>query len=169
MISSISRTAIADSTGVVRFANIAEGTYSYQISYVGLKGKRNSRPVAAIRRHDHRGSFGRGGSGTADEVVVMATRASRTIDDIPTRVETISGEELAEKANMKPGDIRMLLNESTGIQTQQTSATSYNSSIRIQGARREVYTNIKRWLSSLFRLFRRSQSNANSSAGPKAG
>ena len=34
---------------------------------------------------------------------------------------------------MKPGDIRMLLNESTGIQTQQTSATSYNSSIRIQG------------------------------------
>ena len=34
---------------------------------------------------------------------------------------------------MKPGDIRMMLNESTGIQTQQTSATSYNSSIRIQG------------------------------------
>jgi iron complex outermembrane receptor protein len=34
---------------------------------------------------------------------------------------------------MKPGDIRMMLNESTGIQTQQTSATSGNSSIRIQG------------------------------------
>ena len=34
---------------------------------------------------------------------------------------------------MKPGDIRMMLNESTGIQTQQTSATSYNASIRIQG------------------------------------
>jgi iron complex outermembrane receptor protein len=48
-------------------------------------------------------------------------------------VEIISGEELDEKGNMKPGDIRMLLNESTGIQTQQTSAISYNSSIRIQG------------------------------------
>ena len=34
---------------------------------------------------------------------------------------------------MKPGDIRMMLNESTGIQTQQTSATSNNSTIRIQG------------------------------------
>lgn len=34
---------------------------------------------------------------------------------------------------MKPGDIRMLLNESTGIITQQTSATSANASIRIQG------------------------------------
>ncbi len=45
----------------------------------------------------------------------------------------ISGEELVEKGNMKPGDIRMLLNESTGIQTQQTSATSFNAGIRIQG------------------------------------
>jgi iron complex outermembrane receptor protein len=68
-----------------------------------------------------------------EEVIVSATRTSRTIADNPMRVEVISGEELAEKANMKPGDIRMLLNETTGIQTQQTSATSYNSSIRIQG------------------------------------
>ena len=34
---------------------------------------------------------------------------------------------------MKPGDVRMLLSESTGIQTQQTSATSANATIRIQG------------------------------------
>lgn len=68
-----------------------------------------------------------------DEVIVTATRSSRTIEDAPTRMEAISGEELEEKGNMKPGDIRMMLNESTGIQTQQTSAISYNSSIRIQG------------------------------------
>lgn len=67
------------------------------------------------------------------EIVISATRSSRTIANIPTRVEVISGEELEEKGNMKPGDIRMLLAESTGIQTQQTSATSGNSSIRIQG------------------------------------
>lgn len=68
-----------------------------------------------------------------EDVIVTATRTSRTIANNPTRIETISGEELTEKSNMKPGEIRMLLNESTGIQTQQTSATSYNSSIRIQG------------------------------------
>lgn len=34
---------------------------------------------------------------------------------------------------MKPGDIRMLLSESTGIQTQQTSAISGNAMIKIQG------------------------------------
>lgn len=68
-----------------------------------------------------------------EAVVIQSTRSSRTIQDIPTRVEFIAGEELDEKANMKPGDIRMVLTESTGIQTQQTSATSANASIRIQG------------------------------------
>ncbi|CAN5438516.1 hypothetical protein BH10BAC5_BH10BAC5_27420 [soil metagenome] len=68
-----------------------------------------------------------------EEIIISTTRGSRTIDNVPTRVEAISGEELDEKANMKPGEIRMVLSESTGIQTQQTSATSYNSSIRIQG------------------------------------
>lgn len=68
-----------------------------------------------------------------NEIEVSSTRSGRTIKDEPSRVEFIAGEELEEKANMKPGDIRMLLAESTGIQTQQTSATSANSSIRIQG------------------------------------
>ncbi|MBS1688886.1 MAG: TonB-dependent receptor plug domain-containing protein, partial [Bacteroidetes bacterium] len=68
-----------------------------------------------------------------EEVVVSTTRSSRTIQDIPTRIELISGEELEEKGNMKPGDIRMLLAESTGIQTLQTSVTSANASIRMQG------------------------------------
>jgi len=68
-----------------------------------------------------------------DTVIISATRLSRSINNTSTRIEVISGEELTEKGNMKPGDIRMILNESTGIQTQQTSATSYNAGIRIQG------------------------------------
>lgn len=67
------------------------------------------------------------------EVIVSSTRSSRIIRDLPTRVEVLNSEELEEKGNMRPGDIRMMLNESTGIQTQQVSATSANSSIRIQG------------------------------------
>jgi outer membrane cobalamin receptor len=66
-------------------------------------------------------------------VTITATRSSRTFKNLPTRVEFIAGEELDEKANMKPGDIRMVLNESTGVQVQTTSAISGNASIRIQG------------------------------------
>lgn len=68
-----------------------------------------------------------------EEIFVNSTRSSRTIDDIPTRIEFVGLEEIEEKSNMKVGDIRMLLGESTGIQIQQTSATSGNASIRIQG------------------------------------
>jgi outer membrane receptor for ferrienterochelin and colicins len=68
-----------------------------------------------------------------EEVIVQSTRTSRTIANVPTRVETIGFEEIDEKNNMRPGNVAMLLHESTGIQVQQTSATSGNASIRIQG------------------------------------
>lgn len=67
------------------------------------------------------------------EVVVSTTRTGREIDDAPTRVEAIDEEEVDEKMNMRPANISMVLHESTGIQVQQTSATSFTQSIRIQG------------------------------------
>lgn len=71
--------------------------------------------------------------GGLEEVLVTSSRSQRNLDDTPLRVQILGAEELQEKSNMKPGDIRMLLNESTGIQVQQTSATSFSSGIRIQG------------------------------------
>lgn len=128
---SIGNTTNAD--GLVTINNIPDGIHIINIRYVGYETVSITRtfPLAESEQnqifeleHDHE---------EMAEIVVSSTRSSRTIEDVPTRVEFIAGEELAEKGNMKPGDIRMLLNESTGIQTQQTSATSYNSSIRIQG------------------------------------
>ena len=130
-ITALNKTALADSSGTVTFRDIPAGHYRIDISYAGLQEKEMTvtvpQPDSTLLQ-----VFLEEGE-EEDEVVVTATRSSRTIGDIPTRVETISGEELTEKGNMKPGEIRMLLSESTGIQTQQTSATSYNSSIRIQG------------------------------------
>ncbi len=67
------------------------------------------------------------------EVTVSSTRTGRTIDDEPTRVEAIDEEEIDEKISMRPGNVSMVLHESTGIQVQQTSATSNTQSVRIQG------------------------------------
>jgi outer membrane receptor for ferrienterochelin and colicins len=67
------------------------------------------------------------------EIFVNATRSSRTIDNEPTRAEVIAGEEIDEKISMDPSNISMMLNESTGIQVQQTSASSANNTFRIQG------------------------------------
>jgi iron complex outermembrane receptor protein len=131
-ITSLSKTVIADSTGIAVFVNIPAGPYQIKVSYADLKEQEltvqvpqpGNQPIDVLLEE---------GDEHEEEVVVKATRISRTIANIPTRVEVISGEELIEKGNMKPGDIRMMLNESTGIQTQQTSATSFNSGIRIQG------------------------------------
>ncbi|MBZ0201350.1 MAG: TonB-dependent receptor, partial [Ignavibacteriaceae bacterium] len=68
-----------------------------------------------------------------EQIFVNATRSSRTIDNEPTRAEVIAGEEIDEKISMDPSNISMMLNESTGIQVQQTSASSANNTFRIQG------------------------------------
>ena len=127
--------AVADSTGMVTLTNVPAGKQLIHFSFIGYQSKTDTLnfplpPTAAFvvllaptEEADEE----------LEEIVVSATRSSRTIANIPTRIEVIAGEELDEKGNMKPRDIRMLLAESTGIQTKQTSATSGNSSIRIQG------------------------------------
>ena len=131
-IKELNKTIVADSNGFVSIKNIPAGKFIISFSHVGFEEKsiaftfpltNDSTIQIILEESEHE----------EDEVIVRSTRSSRTIANISTRIEIISGEELEEKANMKPGDIRMMLNESTGIQTQQTSATSYNSSIRIQG------------------------------------
>lgn len=124
--------ASTDEKGLAQLENIPSGTHELLFSFVGYA----SQAKQFTFPNDLAQPFEIGLEGDEEEleeIVISSTRSSRTIADIPTRVEFIAGEELDEKGNMKPGDIRMLLNESTGIQTQQTSATSANASIRIQG------------------------------------
>lgn len=127
------KTIVVDSTGSVTITSIPNGTQTFIISFIGFEEKTVSYTFPLATDEPIEIKLERREEEQEEEVVVTATRISRTIANIPTRVEVISGEELAEKGNMKPGDIRMLLNESTGIQTQQTSATSFNAGIRIQG------------------------------------
>lgn len=124
--------ATADQNGFVELKNIPNGKQVILFSFIGY-AERIDTLNFPLTHSDTMEILLNSEGEEMDEVVITSTRSSRTISDIPTRIEAISGEELTEKGNMKPGDIRMMLNESTGIQTQQTSATSYNSSIRIQG------------------------------------
>lgn len=129
---SVDKVMITDRAGSATFNDLPEGSFVITYSHIGYHSVtdsidipfRGNQPLEVLLSAEEE---------ELEEVIITTTRSSRTIADIPTRVEAISGEELDEKGNMKPGDIRMLLNESTGIQTQQTSAASGNSSIRIQG------------------------------------
>jgi iron complex outermembrane receptor protein len=132
LLEELDKGAVSGADGQLTLENIPNGAYTLELRFLGYETLRFDRTfplesgeVEILYLHHHEDEL--------EELVVRSVRSSRLIEDVPTRVEIIAGEELAEKGNMKPGDIRMLLNESTGIQTQQTSATSYNSSIRIQG------------------------------------
>lgn len=133
-ITTASLMAKADESGMVSMTNIPSGKQIIRYTYIGYQLKTDTltfpldqhAPRIVVMEENEEDEH-------LEEVVISTTRSSRTIDNIPTRIEVIAGEELDEKGNMKPGDIRMLLAESTGIQTQQTSATSGNSAIRIQG------------------------------------
>lgn len=129
----INKSVSTNTEGKATLVDIPNGRHLLEIRYVGYETKKDSVLLPLAVSDPLTFLLEESEGEELEEIVVSTTRSSQTIANIPTRVEVIAGEELDEKGNMKPGDIRMLLNESTGIQTQQTSATSANASIRIQG------------------------------------
>jgi len=122
--------SIADVEGVVNIDDLPNGILSGKLFYLGYEETNftvtlpQQSPLTISMEHS---------AEELEEIVVTTTRSSRLIQDIPTRLEAITAEELGEKAFMNSANISILLRESTGIQMQQTSANSANQSIRIQG------------------------------------
>lgn len=120
-----------DAKGLAEILNIPKGKQTIIFQLVGY---RKMKKIFLFPQDNIIDLFLEPSAEELDQVVVVSTtRSSRNIKNIPTRIETISGEELDEKSLMQPGNIKMLLTESTGIQTQQTSQVSASASIRIQG------------------------------------
>ena len=123
----------ADTSGLITFSNIPNGKFEIEVTYLGFgKSKnvysfplQNPQQILLISLEPAAGELA--------EVTVQTTRTNQNLRDVPTRIEALPLEELDEKSTMRPGDIRMLLVESTGIHVQQTSAVSGNASFRIQG------------------------------------
>ncbi len=129
-IKTLEKGAITNFEGVATIDNLAIGEYQLSISFIGFEPLEETITIP----NQEELVFYLQESGTAlDEVVLQSTRSTRTIRKIPTRIEFIGGEELGEKNMMNATNISMVLRESTGIQMQQTSLSSGNSNIRIQG------------------------------------
>ena len=122
--------AIADRDGKVIVTNIPNGKQTLVFSYMGYEKLEleltfpleNAIPFV----------FMESANKEMDQVVVVGTRNNRSISKTPTRVEVLT-EEIDEAATMDPSKVAHLLTHSTGIQVQQTSATSNTANVRIQG------------------------------------
>ncbi len=123
---------VTDTEGKAILKKLPDGVVQIKISYLGFKEKEitlnfpqdNNKTFKVALEQDQE---------ELEEVTIATTRSSRTIEDIPTRIEVITSEELGEKAAMNSSNIGMLLSETTGVQMQQLSLSSGNLSIRIQG------------------------------------
>lgn len=129
-LSSTSIGSLANIEGLIEIKNIPSGKQKFSFSMIGYQTKnltfdipQNEIPTIFLAPDEEE----------LEEIIITTTRLSRSIEKIPTRIEAISMEEIDEKNNMRSANISMLLHESTGIQVQQTSATSANAGIRIQG------------------------------------
>lgn len=122
----------ANQSGVFAIHTIPSGRYVLHVSFIGYAAydttvnldRADSLSLAVLLTPL---------SVEAEEIVVTGTRTSRSIADVPVRVEAIPQEEVEEKLLMTPASVAMLLNESTGMRVQTTSATSSTANLRIQG------------------------------------
>lgn len=123
--------AVTGADGVAQLTNVPDGEQTIEIFSVGYEARELKLTFPLAGQGENvifikiTTEFG--------EVTVTTTRTGREIDDVPTRVEAIDEEEVDEKMSMRPSNVSMVLNESTGIKVQQTSATTQTQSVRIQG------------------------------------
>jgi len=126
-----SNSSISDSTGFVQLTNIADGKQTIVVTGIGYTEKEIK---ITLPQNETLNILMDESAEDLEEIkVVSSTRSSRNIRDIPTRIEGIPAADLDEKSVMQPGNIKMLVSEIAGVQTQQTSQVSGGSSIRIQG------------------------------------
>lgn len=122
--------SIADREGKITINNIPNGKQTIVFSYIGYEKIEMELTFPLIQTIPF--VLMEYANREMEQVVVVGTRSNRSIAKIPTRVEVLT-EEIDEAATMDPSKVAHLLTHSTGIQVQQTSATSNTANVRIQG------------------------------------
>jgi outer membrane receptor for ferrienterochelin and colicins len=122
---------VSDEKGLLELNDIPDGMQTIVLSLIGYETKEYqlSFPLASNVPVT---LFMHSAAEELDEIIIEGTRSNRSIANTPTRVEVLT-EEIDEASTMDPSKVAHLLTHSTGIQVQQTSATSNTANVRIQG------------------------------------
>lgn len=122
----------SDANGSILFPNLPSGNITITFSLVGYDNQ-------SVSFHLPQGDtvqviyLKKAEAKTEEEVIVTSSRTNSRIEDLPTKVEVLGSEEVAEENGIKPGNIASLLGDVAGIQIQQTNAATGNADARIQG------------------------------------
>lgn len=133
LIAAINKGASADTGGRLTINNIPNGKYEVRFSFISYSAREKMITFPQSKPGDVLEIYLEHTPGELAEVVIQTTRTNQNLSDIPTRIEALAADELDEKGTMRPGDIKMLLGETTGIHVQATSAVSGTANFRLQG------------------------------------
>lgn len=125
--------SIVNKDGLVTITNIPNGDFQLLLSFIGYRSQEKKIHFPLHNPAQPSQLALEPAAGELSEVTVETTRTNQNMKDIPTRIEALPLEEIDEKSSVKPGDIRLLLGEVTGINVQQNSAVSGTANFRIQG------------------------------------
>jgi outer membrane receptor for ferrienterochelin and colicins len=68
-----------------------------------------------------------------EQMFVTSTRGVKRLEDEPVRIEVLGGDDVAEKTEMRPQDLKGFLAEMAGVRMQSTSAATGAAGVRLQG------------------------------------
>jgi outer membrane receptor protein involved in Fe transport len=135
--------AVSDRNGLLILKNIPDGSQTISFSNVSFKPVElilsfplsSDSPIVVLMVPEQK---------ELEQVTIVASsRTNSRLENLPTRVEVIGEEDMIEENGIKPGNIASILGDIAGIQFQQTSATTGNADMRIQGLQGK-YTQILR-------------------------
>lgn len=127
---SLDKGASTDTHGLATISDVAIGTHSFDFSYIGYMSL--SLEIEISNGSNNLTIELEPSTSELDEVFIVSNRANRSVANTPSRIEVLT-DEVEEAATMDPSKIAHLLMHTTGVQVQQTSATSGSASVRIQG------------------------------------
>ena len=122
----------SDSSGKVMVRNISNGKHVFVFTSVGYK-EYALQVVFPVPDSVFTILLEQESKEEEQVVVVASSRTESRIENLPTKVEVLGVEEVSEEVGIKPGNIASLLGDVAGIQIQQTSATTGNVEMRVQG------------------------------------
>lgn len=123
--------ATTDVNGLAKMQTSKNGTVSLQVKYIGYESTTIKIGIPQIQPSTE--ILLDPSSENLEEVTVTSVRTNSRIEQIPTRVEVLGGEDIHEENGIMPGNLLGIVGDVAGIQMQQVSASSGNTFARIQG------------------------------------
>ena len=130
-----------DDSGRVTITNININPDTFYFTFLGYRPDTLIADLHEDMRHEI--LLSENGKELEEVVFVSTTRTNERIENAPLKVEVLGKEDLEEENTIRPANIASILGDVSGVQIQQSSATSGNMNVRIQGLNGQ-YTQILR-------------------------